>query len=332
MIENTILNSFSGKNALVTGGTGLIGRQVVELLCDAGANVTVVSLDKIVVDSRAKYIRADLTEFSVCKDLMRGMDDVFHLAGIKGSAKVSTSFVASHFVPTLMFNTNVLEAARINNAQRIVYTSSIGAYENAEVFVEGETGEWQGPPMDYAGWAKRMAELQIKAYNIQYGLENFAIVRPSNVYGPGDNFDPENAMVVGSLISRIDAGEDPLVVWGDGSAIRDLVYSRDVAEGILQAAYYGTKGRYVNLGCGEGYSIRELVETLQRVVDFNFEFDSSKPSGYPRRVMDINLAKDLIKYRPSTSLEDGLRQTYEWFIEHKQEYKDRHNYFEGLTA
>jgi GDP-L-fucose synthase len=195
------------------------------------------------------------------------------------------------------------------------------------VFKEGEPGDFHDAPMDFAGWAKRMAELQVHAYRVQYGMQGYAIVRPSNVYGPGDNFDPENAMVVPSLMHRVQSKEDPLVVWGDGSAIRDIVYSRDVAEGVVLAQHHGTKGRYVNLGAGRGYSIRELVETLRGVVPFNYRFDATKPSGFPKRVMDITLARQLIDYNPSTSLAEGLKTTWGWYVANRDEYKKKKNYF-----
>jgi len=327
MIKDDVLRAFAGCNAVVTGGTGLIGRQVVDLLVGAGANVKIVSLDQVKVNAHAEHVIGDLTSFELCKEVTRGMDFVFHLAGIKGSAKVSQTHLASHFVPTMMFNVNVLEACRLNGVRRAVYTSSIGAYANGEVFREGEPGDFHDAPMDFAGWAKRMAELQVHAYKVQYGLENIAIVRPSNVYGPGDNFDPENAMVVPTLMHRIHNKEDPVVVWGDGSAIRDIVYSRDVAEGVVLALHHGTKGRYVNLGAGRGYSVRELVEALHSFLDFNFQFDASKPSGFPKRVMDISLAREMIDYNPTTTLQDGLKATWNWYVENRDEYKKKKNYF-----
>lgn len=327
MIKEEVLRGFYGKSVLVTGGTGLIGRQIVEILCDAGAKVKLVSLDDIKVDDRAEHIRGDLTNFEFCKDVTRDMDFVFHVAGIKGSIEVTKKKPASFFVPLLMFNTNVLEACRVNKVKKVVYTSSIGAYASAEVF--RETDNLDGPPMDmFPGWAKRMAELQVQAYKIQYGLENFSIVRPCNVYGPGDNFDPENAMVIPTLMHRIYNKENPVVVWGDGSAIRDFAYSRDVAEGVILALYHGTKSSFVNLGSGKGYSVRELVETLNSFIDFNYVFDSSKPSGFPRRIMDISLAKELIGYNPTTLLLDGLKQTWYWFVSNHDEYLRRKNYFE----
>jgi len=329
MLPDQVVKSFTGKNALVTGGTGLIGRQVVDLLCGAGANVRIVSLDKVKVHDKAEHVIGDLTNFDLCKQVTKDMDFVCHLAGIKGGAGVSSTKLAAHFVPTIMFNTNMLEASRLNKVQKLVYTSSIGAYTSTDVFVESsETpGNFSTPPMDFAGWAKRMAELQVHAYKVQYGMENFAIVRPSNVYGPGDNFDPNNAMVVPTLLYRVFKKENPVVIWGDGTAIRDFAYSRDVAEGCLLALHHGTQGRFVNLGSGTGVTIRELVETLRTFLDFNFEFDPTKPAGYPKRVMDITLARKTIGYNPSTSLRDGHKATWDWFLQNQDEYLQKQNYF-----
>ena len=316
---------FSGSNVLVTGGSGLIGREVTRILADCGANVRIVSLDRIEIDPRVDHVYGDLTDFSFCLEQTKDIDFVFHLAGIKGSIEVTKSKPASFFVPLLMFNTNVLEAARRNNVKKLVYTSSIGAYSSAEVFLETENRE--GPPMDmFPGWAKRMAELQIQAYSEQYGLD-WAIVRPCNVYGPGDNFDPDNAMVIPTLMMRINRGENPVVVWGDGSAIRDFAYSEDVAMGTIQALLYGTRGDFVNLGSGVGYSIRQLVETLREFLDFEYEFDVTKPSGFPRRVMDISRACEWIHYEPRTSLRHGLEKTWNWFQSNQQEYLSKQNYF-----
>lgn len=332
MLHTEITDWIRDKNCLVTGGTGLIGRQVVDLLANAGAKVRVVSMDDLYLREDVIYVKADLTYRDVCESLIHGMelDIVFHIAGIKGNVDVVKTKPASFFVPLLMFNTAVLEACRTGQVGRVVYTSSIGAYPSAEIFVEGND---DGSPMDtFPGWAKRMAEMQVQAYKIQYGLTNFVTVRPCNVYGPGDNFDPDNAMVIPSLMSRLSLGESPLKVWGDGSAVRDFAYSKDVAEGIIQAAYYMPQVPYLNLGSGKGVSIKELVETLARVFPFSYEWDTSKPPGFPKRVMDISLARSLIGYNPSTPLLEGLKQTWEWFRSNRDEYFKKQNYFVEETS
>lgn len=327
MIEEEILRSFRNKNVLVTGGTGLIGRQIASILYEAQANVKIVSLDRIRVHPHVDHILGDLSDFAFCREITKDVDFVFHVAGIKGSIEVTMSKPASFFVPLLMMNTNVLEACRLNRVQKIVYTSSIGAYSSAEVFKESDNSN-DKPPMDmFPGWAKRMAELQIQSYKIQYGLDNFAIVRPCNVYGPGDNFDPRNAMVIPSLMHRIYHKEDPVTIWGDGSAIRDLAYSEDVAAGVILALHCGTGSGFVNLGSGRGYSIKELVDTLHDIVPFNYEFDTAKPSGFPRRIMDIALARKTIGYDPKTSLFEGLKKTWEWYVCNQDEHLKKQNYF-----
>ncbi len=315
---------FNNKRVIVTGGTGMIGRKAARKLCDAGAKVYSVSLDNLKLDDRATYIHADLSDFEFCKTLTEGIDYVFHIAGVKGSVDVTKKMPASFFVPLLMMNTNILEACRINQVKRVLFTSSIGAYADNEILKEEDASK--GEPMDtYPGWAKRMAEMQIESYRKQYGYNNFVICRLTAVYGEGDNFDPNNAMVIPSLISKIVRGDNPVIIWGDGSPVRDFAYSDDIADGILLAMEKG-EGLY-NLGSGQGCSIKELVETLHGIVPFNYEFDISKPSGAKKRVMDISLAQNELGYYPKTSLRVGLEKTYNWFVQHKGEYLKRKNYF-----
>jgi len=326
MIKDEILHGFDGRNVLVTGGTGLIGRQVVNILCNANAHVKIVSLDKLNVDERALHIYGDLTDFELCKEVTKDMDFVFHLAGVQGTVQTSSSKLASHFVPILMVNTNILEAARINKINKLVYTSTIGAYEDREILKESDY-KIESTPMSFAGWAKRMAELQVYAYKIQHGIDTYSIVRLSNIYGPGDNFNPETAMVIPALMYRIFNGENPLRVWGDGTAVRDFLYSRDSAEGILLALHYGTAGDFVNIASGKGHSIRDVVTALQSLIDFDYSFDETKPSGASVRIMDISKARELLGFIPSTDLTTGLRNTWEWFVSHSEEYKNKMNYF-----
>ena len=325
-----VMESFSGRTVVVTGGTGVVGRQIVGLLCQARATVRVVSLDDFHVHPQAEHVVGDLTDFAFCRSVTRDADDVFHVAGVKGSVAVTRTKPASLFVPLLMMNTNVLEACRINRVQRVVYTSSIGAYPDAEILREPTEAE-QRPPMDeFPGWAKRMGELQIRAYAIQYGLDQFSIVRLCNVYGPGDNFDPESAQVIPSLMAKIFRMDDPVIVWGDGSAIRDFAYSEDIANGVILSLCHRTGPRVVNLSSGRGYSIREVVETLHSFLEFNDVFDATKPSGQPKRVMDISLARERLGFQALTPLAEGLRKTWEWYVQHADEHFRRMNYLKEL--
>jgi GDP-L-fucose synthase len=322
-----IKDQLGGKKALVTGGTGMIGREVVRILLANGCLVTSVSLDDLAIDPRANYVKGDLSDLKFCLDICAGIDYVFHVAGIKGSVVVTKERPASFFVPLLMMNTNMLEAARRNKVGKILYTSSIGAYSPAEVFIESND-DLNVPPMDmFPGWAKRMAEMQIDAYRIQYQMNNFAIVRPSNIYGPGDNFDEQNAMVIPSLISRVHRGDNPVIIWGDGSSERDFLHSSDAAIGIILACLRGTDGKPINLGCGYGITIKKLVETLQEVTPFESFFDISKPSGFPRRIMDMSYAASRVGFIPQISLKQGLGQVWKWFLKNQGEHLQKQNYF-----
>ncbi len=305
----------------------MIGRKVIETLALAGAYIKSVSLDTLKLTADAEYVYGDLSDFNLCMELTKGMDYVFHLAGVQGNAYTSKAKPASHFVPILMINTNVLEACRINKAGKVVYVSTIGIYEEAGILRESDF-RCDSKPMDFAGWAKRMGELQIGAYKTQYGMENFSIVAPAHVYGEGDNFDPEVSLVIPSLLYRLHQGrENPLIVWGDGSAERDFVYSGDVAEGIVLAMYHGTAGELVNLGSGVGTSIRALIETLNTFIPFEYVFDTTKPTGVAKRIMDISRAQNMLGYQPKTTLTEGLKTTWTWYINNPDEHLKKKNHY-----
>jgi len=324
---------FTGKKILVTGGTGMIGRQLVELLLKKGATVRIASLDDPSrADERAEFVHADLTELSTCMKLCEGMDFVFHLAGIKGSPKMTREKPARFFVPTILMNTNMLEAARRNKVRWTLYTSTIGVYAPKDVFYEDDV--WKSFPSDndkFAGWAKRMGELQAEAYKEEDGTANISIVRPANVYGPYDNFDPENAMVIPALIARATGGEDPFVVWGDGSAVRDFIHARDVARGMIHVVEK-KETRPVNLGSGKGYAIKEIVEMIISNLDTSphIEWDTTKPSGDAVRIMDTARATS-IGFTPSVSLEAGIKETMEWYRANKDVTDKRYNVFKDKS-
>jgi GDP-L-fucose synthase len=319
---------YKDKKVLVTGGTGMIGRQLVDLLVDRGAEVSVVSLDPPTgLPKSVKFVHGDLTEFAVCKALCTGMDYVFNLVGVKGSPKMCKEQPADFMVPMLQFNTNMMEAARLAQVKWYLYTSSVGVYQPAEVFKEDDV--WSTFPSEndrFAGWAKRIGELQAEAYKIQYGWDCVSIVRPANVYGPYDNFDPENAMVIPSLIRKA-YENDKLEVWGDGSPIRDFIHSRDVALGMLHMVENEINVP-VNLGSGEGIAIKEIVDIVVEKCpkDLDVVWDTTKPTGDKRRILDSARAKE-VGFETTISLSDGIEETIRWFEENRSMIDDRHNAF-----
>ena len=320
---------FKNKNVLVTGGTGLIGRCLVEMLIQRGANVRIASLDD---PSRAhpsaEFRQVNLMKLDNCIQVCTGMDYVFHLAGIKGSPAVTVKRPASFFIPLISFNTNMMEAAWQSGVEKYLFTSSVGVYAPAEVFFEDDVWKTFPSPHDrYSGWAKRMGELQAEVYGIEYGWKDIYIVRPANVYGPYDNFDPDNAMVIPSLIKRAVDGENPFSVWGDGSPIRDFIHARDVARGMLLVVEKGIT-EPINLGSGIGISIKELVEAIIKNLDPKPEviWDTSKPTGDKKRLMDISRAKS-IGFEPRISIEDGIKEVITWYLENRELVNKRFNVF-----
>tara|TARA_Y100000310_G_scaffold345655_1_gene467783 strand:+ start:5382 stop:6437 length:1056 start_codon:yes stop_codon:yes gene_type:complete len=350
MISEKIYKSFNRKNVLVTGGTGMIGRKVCDLLVkNTTAYVVSVSMDRLELNEKVHYRYGDLSDFNGFYELLKenNIHAVFHCAGVKGSPKMTKEKPASFFVPLMQMNTNVLEACRLNKIEHVVYTSSIGAYSNVkiidqlegydlyvpkEVFRESED-TWLDPMDSAPGWAKRMGEKQIECYARQYSL-NYGIVRLGNVYGEGDNFDPENAMVIPSLIEKIrqvatlteNKKFGVVQVLGDGSAIRDFCYSEDIAKGIILAMYYGTGGKFYNLGAGRGFSIKEVLENLKDIIQFEYNFSEEK-SEYSKRVLDTGLAKERLGFEPEITLREGLERTWKWYLENTDETFKRKNYF-----
>ena len=309
----------------------MIGIPLVQKLLEYGSKVWVASLDDPSrCHAQAQFVRADLTRFDQCLEISKNMDFVFHLAGIKGSPKMTKEKPASFFVPLLLMNTNMMEASRLNKVQRYLYTSTVGVYSPAPKLYEDDV--WKTFPSSndkFAGWAKRMGELQAESYQIEYGWDQIAIVRPANVYGPFDNFDLENGMVIPSLIRKVMDGQNPLTVWGDGSAIRDFIHAEDVAWGML-IALESKERRPINLGSGTGVSIRQLVEIVTRYFGKKTEvrWDTSKPSGDKIRLMDVSRAK-AIGIEPKMSIEKGIHTVMEWYQQNREVIDRRFNVFKA---
>jgi len=319
---------FENQKVLVTGGSGMIGRSLVNLLLKRGAIVTIADLTKPVdLPDGVEFTQVDLRFFDNCLDICKGKDYVFHLAGVKGSPKMCIEQPVDFMVPMLQFNTNMTQAAFESNVKWYLYTSSVGVYSPAEVFYEESVWETFPSPNDkYAGWAKRIGELQTETYSKQYGWDRISIVRPANVYGPYDNFNPNNAMVVPSLIRKAQES-DVLEVFGDGSPIRDFIYADDVARGMLHVVENKITDP-INLGSGGGYTIKNLVELVLKYSgrDIPVKWLTDAPSGDSKRLMSVDRMK---RYGLETtvSLEEGVRLTTEWFLNNKEILDKRYNPF-----
>jgi GDP-L-fucose synthase len=317
---------FRGKNVLVAGGTGTIGIPVVKRLVDLGAHVRVISMDtpdfaRRVLPENVQFIRRDLTTLENCSAAMEGIEQVFNLVGIKGSVGIGQKKVASYLVPMLWFQTNIMEAAFRQGVSRFLYVGSICEYPQMDGPKSEET-MWNGMPLQndrIPGLAKRIGEVQAEAYMLEHGWSAVRIVRPSNVYGPYDDFNPQSAQVIPALIRRVLDGEDPLKVWGDGTAVRDFIYSEDLADWILEAMENAPAGEPLNLGSGKGATIREVVEavceasgTHPRIV-----WQPQGPTGDPVRILCIEKAQRAIGFTPRVSLGEGIRRTMTWLRENR---------------
>jgi GDP-L-fucose synthase len=320
------MNLFKDKHILVTGGSGMVGRELVQLLLDRDAIVRVVSLDEpIDFFEEVEFIKKDLTNWHNCIDICTGMDYVFHVAGVKSSAAMPKIKPLDYFIPMMRFNTNMMEAAFRRGVKWYLYTSSYGVYAPSEISHEDDM--WKTFPSDndkLPGWAKRMGELQAEGYKIQHGWDNISIVRPANIYGNWDNFDLETAMVIPSLIRKA-SENDVLSVWGDGTPIRDFIHARDVARGMVFAVENKIT-EPLNLGSGDGVQIKDLAFTIANCFNVSLSFDSSKPNGDHKRVLDMSRIHSY-GFKNSISIKDGINETIEWYLNNKDKLNYRYNPF-----
>ena len=311
---------YSDKNILVTGGTGMIGSHLVELLLERNANVRIVAHEREIPpeleDKGLDVVSGDLTEKKFVEESVKGMDYVFHLAAYTGGLGRTSTHPASTLTPNLIMDGNVLECAKNEGIERFLYASCTCVYPNDEKTLEEEDA-WKGnPPEVHASysWSKRMGERQAIAYHKEYGM-NIAIVRPSNSYGPRDSDDLETAHALGSLIMKAINKMDPFVIWGDGNPIREYIYARDAAKGMLLAMENYCVGDPINLASGEFVSISELARKILKLTNTSPEikFDKEKPSGQKRRVLSNKKAKEKIGFVAETSLDAGIEETIKWY-------------------
>lgn len=324
MFDPWVKDFYKSKRVLVTGGAGFIGSHVVEMLVDLGAIITVPvrkTTDKSSLASvrrRIEIVEADLSDRRDVEKCITGKEVLLHLAAAKGGGIVhSMAHHGSLFKDNMSSFINVIETARQEAIPRFLVVSSACVYpREVEIPIheyDGFTGIPEPTNAGY-GWSKRMEEYMALAYADEFGM-NVGIVRPFNAYGPRDDFFRVTNHVIPGLITRLYAGENPLVVWGTGRQTRSFLYTTDFARGVLMAgARVDVKGP-LNLCSEEEISIGDLARLIVEAsqLDVPIRFDTSKPDGQPRRAGDGQQARTLLAFRAEIPLSEGIRRTINWY-------------------
>jgi GDP-L-fucose synthase len=306
----------SNKRILVTGGAGFLGRQVVKQLCQAGAK-----LEKITVPRSRDY---DLRSLEKCQQAVDQQDIVIHLAAHVGGIGLNQEKPAELFYDNLMMGTQLIHAAYQAAIEKFVCVGTICAYPKFTPVPFKEDDLWNGYPEETNapyGVAKKALLVQLQSYRQQYGFNGIYLL-PVNLYGPEDNFDPGSSHVIPALIRKVHEaqlkGEKQLAVWGDGSPTREFLYSTDAALGIVMGTQDYNDPEPVNLGTGYEISIRDLVELICQLMEFEGEivWQTDKPNGQPRRCLDTERAKQAFGFTSKVDFKEGLKNTIDWYRQH----------------
>lgn len=306
------------KRVIVTGGSGFLGSFVVDKLRARGA-------EEIIIPRRRDY---NLVEIEAVKQLLadttrngKPVEMIIHLAAEVGGIGANLMHQADYFYNNLQMGVQLIHESYKAGVPKFVAIGTICAYPKFAPIPFREEDLWNGYPEETNapyGLAKKMMLVQSQVYRSQYGYNSIYLL-PVNLYGPRDNFDLVTSHVIPALIRKcIEAkqrGDAEIVAWGDGSPTREFLYVEDAAEGILLASERHNDSQPVNLGSSYEISIKELVETIARLVGFAGEirWDTSKPNGQPRRKLDVERAKELFGFASQVTFEDGLRKTIEWY-------------------
>jgi GDP-L-fucose synthase len=301
-------------NVLVTGGGGFLGSRVVARLRADGIDPFVAR--------RRDY---DLTRQADAERLFADAQPelVLHLAAEVGGIGANRANPGLYWYANLMMGAHVLEQARVHGVAKTVLLGTICAYPKHTPVPFREDDLWDGYPEETNapyGLAKKTILVGAQAYRDQYGT-NAVYLLPVNLYGPGDNFDPETSHVIPALIRKAvearERDEREIVLWGDGSPTREFLYVDDCAEAIWLAAQRYDGVEPVNLGTGEEISIRELAHMVAELAGFDGDivWDRSKPNGQPRRRLDVGRAEELFGFHARTTLREGLEQTISWYAD-----------------
>jgi len=297
--------------SLVTGGGGFLGSHLVERLRATGHDVFVAR--------KADY---DLTRWEDAERLFEDAepDVVFHLAAEVGGIGANRANPGRYWYANLIMGAHVLELARQQGVSKIVLAGTVCAYPKHTPVPFHEDDLWNGYPEETNapyGVAKKSILVGAQSYREQYGT-NAIFLLPANLYGPRDNFHETNAHVIADLIRKLTAGDDEVVLWGDGSPTREFLYVEDCVDGLVLAAERYDGAEPVNLGAGKEISIRELAELVADVVGYSgkIAWDTSMPNGQPRRSVDATRARELFGFEARTQLREGLERTVAWYREH----------------
>jgi nucleoside-diphosphate-sugar epimerase len=311
------------KRVLVTGGAGFIGSHLVKKLLDIGCDVSVADnfsrgrieniesfLDKI------HLYRVDLTELENCMLAAKDIDYIFHLAASVGGIHYIKRENVEGSTPSILMNTNMLEASVKNNVEKFLFASSACVYSEKSLELnefKEEDAFPANPPTTY-GWAKVMGEIQCRSYHVDYGLKTSSI-RIFNCYGENENLDPRWSHVIPSLIRKaILYPKEEFKLFGDGKQERAFLYVEDCVEGFLVAMEKITDGDVINLGSEEVISIGKLAEEIVRLSgsDINIEYDLSGPQGTHKYCANMEKMKKVLEWNPKISLDEGLKRVYKW--------------------
>ena len=306
------------KRILVTGGTGFLGKQVVDQLCKAGATIGKISTPR----SR----QLDLRQWSNCQQAVKEQDIVVHLAAHVGGIGLNREKPAELFYDNLMMGTQLIHAAYQEGISKFVCVGTICAYPKFTPVPFKEDDLWNGYPEETNapyGIAKKALLVQLEAYRQQYDFNGIYLL-PVNLYGPEDNFDPNSSHVIPALIRKVheaqQRGDKELLAWGDGSPTREFLYSTDAARGIVMATQKYNEAAPVNLGTNYEVPIKDLVETICELMNFPGEivWQTDQPNGQPRRCLDTQRAKEKFGFVAETEFRQGLKNTIDWYRQHAE--------------
>ena len=312
------------KKILITGGAGFFGSQVVRQLLKKGA-----SRENILIP-RSKEI--DLRRWENCVRVVKNRDIVIHLAAKVGGIGYNQEYPADLFYDNAIMGIQLMEAARQENVGKCVVVGTICAYPKFTPVPFKEENLWEGYPEETNapyGLAKKMLLVQSQAYRQQYGFNSIYLL-PVNLYGPGDNFNPESSHVIPALIKKFTEAKqngDPFVeVWGTGAASREFLYVDDAARALILAAEHYNKPDPVNLGSGTEITIRDLVALINELTGYRGEihWDTTKPDGQPKRCLDVSRARKEFGFEAAMPFREGLIRTITWYEAHRSDVDRPH--------